>query len=187
MKLLPLAVLVLSVACSRPAPSLKSGTADQPRDSTVPEVPLPTLDTPVATDTAIGACVVALQSPSEHDRAIIEALRHAYGLERELYQRVDSITTWDQVYEHYRRGFGEQLAQQFADYSWEAPTGRLRATHMATVVPDSVGVIELKQSEALVAWISPSDFRLQWELPRCILDRLERQDEHWVIVQRDQQ
>jgi hypothetical protein len=145
------------------------------------------VDTPVATDTAIGACAVVLQIPSERHREIIEALRYAYSLERELYERGDSVTTWDQVYEHYRRGFAEQLARQFADYSWEAPAARLRATHMATVVPDSVGVIELRQREALVAWIAPSEFRLQWELPRCILDRLERHDERWIIVQRDQQ
>jgi hypothetical protein len=150
----------------------------------IPEPAPAALDTSITADTAIGDCTVALHPPRERERLVIDALRLAYGLEQALYQRADSVTSWDQVYAHYRRGFSEPLARRLADYSWEAESGTLRATDAAMAVPDSVGVLQLERKEALVAWIPRNDFRQRWELPRCIVDRLERQDDHWVVVER---
>ena len=131
-------------------------------------------------DTIVGRCSVALEAPSERQREVIEALRAAYGLESSLMSRGSGDTiSRAEVYAHYRTGFGEELAQELTDYSWQSQ--RLRETDPALAVPDTVGVIELKHDRALVAWIPPTSFRRQWGAPRCLVDRLVREEGRWVI------
>jgi hypothetical protein len=154
-----------------PAPVTDSSTFPPPPSETVT----------AGSDTALGHCVTALRPPADREQAVITAVRTAYGLEGDLYRRSDSITSWDQVYSHYRSGFGEQLARQLAEYSWDSTSGMLRPTHSATVVPDSVGVLKLKADEALVAWIPPTALRQSWGLPRCVVDRAVREGGRWVV------
>ena len=147
----------------------------------VAETPAPVADTTPALDTLIGRCAVVFGTPSAEQQEVIAALRAAYRLEDVLlfqHGTVDSISR-EEVFAHYRQGFGEQLAQQLTDYSWEL--SRLRATERALVVPDSVGVIELKRDRALVGWIPPTMFRMQWGAPRCSVDRMIREDGRWII------
>ena len=137
-------------------------------------------------DTALGRCGVALQAPSADQQEVIDALKTAYGLEGVLFQRAGSDTiSREQVYAHYRQGFSVELAQQLADYSWQPDSHMLRATDRALTVPDSVGVLELKQDRALVAWIPPTTFRKQWGAPRCLVDRLVREDARWIVEARE--
>ena len=116
---------------------------------------------------------------------MIDALKRAFGLEAALFEQhratFDSVSR-EEVYAHYRTGFSEQLAQQLTDYSWQA--GGLRAADRALAVPDSVGVLELKAAQAQVAWITPSDFRIQWSVPRCEVDRTVREDGRWIVQAR---
>lgn len=84
-----------------------------------PEPSTVAVDTSLAADTVIGDCAVALHPPRDQERPVIDALKAAYGLERNLYKRADSVTSWDQVYSYYRRGFSEELARDLADYSWQ--------------------------------------------------------------------
>jgi hypothetical protein len=135
-------------------------------------------------DTVLGRCAAVLETPSAEEQEVIDALKAAYALEGVLFQHgiLDTISR-DEVYAHYRRGFGEGLAQQLADYSWEGD--RLRATERALTVPDSAGVVEFKRDRALVAWIPPTAFRAQWGAPRCFVDRLVREDGRWIVQARE--
>ena len=99
------ALLALGAACSRPSPDPKTPLAVDTLRPTMPEPSTPPVGTPFIADTAIGDCAVALRPPSEEQRAVIDALRRAYGLESALYRRTDSLTSWEQVYSHYRNGF----------------------------------------------------------------------------------
>jgi len=143
--------------------------------------------TPAPLDTTLGKCAIALQPPSQQQREVIEALREAYGLEGSLIERLGAFDTIsrDDVYAHYRRGFGDQLARELTDYSWQPEIHRVRATDRALTVPDSVGVLELKSDRALVGWIPPTTFRRQWGAPRCLIDRLVREDGRWIIQGRE--
>ncbi len=137
-------------------------------------------------DTAVGRCGVAFQMPTDQQKEVIDALRAAYGLEAVLMNRstFDTISR-EEVYAHYRKGFGEQLATQLTDYSWHPQTHNIRATDPALTVPDTVGVLELSQDRASVAWIPSTDFRRQWNAPRCFVDRLERENGQWIVQARE--
>jgi len=142
---------------------------------------------PAPSDTTLGKCAVALQAPSKQQEDVTKALRAAYGLEGSLIDRLgafDTITRED-VYAHYRQGFGDQLASELTDYSWQPEEKRVRATDRALTVPDSVGVLELESDRALVAWIPPTSFRRQWGAPRCLIDRLVREEGRWIIQGRE--
>jgi hypothetical protein len=133
-------------------------------------------------DTVLGRCSVALQAPPAEQQDVIDALKAAYGLEAALLQRGSSDTiAREAVYAHYRQGFGERLAQQLTNYSWQAESHMLRATDRALTIPDSVGVLELKEDRARVAWIPPTTFRAQWGAPRCVVDQLVRDGGRWII------
>ena len=145
-------------------------------------------DTTLASlDTTLGRCAVALPGHSQQQQELIDALKASYGLEGTLIDSlgpVDKISK-DDVYAHYRRGFGDQLALELTEYSWQPETQQVRATDRALAVPDSVGVLELKSDRALVAWIPPTTFRRQWGAPRCLVDRLVREDGRWIVQGRE--
>jgi hypothetical protein len=180
-----LGCVALSAGCSEAPPQRQ---ASLPPPSVAPiawDTASPVIDTNAASlDTALGQCSVALQAPSGEQQEVIGALKAAYGLEDALFQRgtLDSITR-EEVYHHYRQGFEERLAQQLADYSWEAE--HLRPAERALTIPDSVGVLELKEDQAVVAWIPPTAFRAQWGGPRCVVDRLVREGGRWIVQARD--
>lgn len=172
--------------------------APHPNPPAVPQPPLvasqpveslsPAIDTtPAPLDTTLGRCTVALEAHSPKQQEVIEALRASYGLEGDLIKRVGPSGTIskDEVYAHYRQGFGDQLARELTEYSWQAEIQEVRATDRALAVPDSVGVLELKSDRALVAWIPPTAFRRQWGAPRCMIDRLVREDGRWIIQGRE--
>jgi len=179
--------LAVASACSDARPQkqafqLPPGSTPTIRDT----VASATESTAAPIDTALGRCGVALQAPSADQQEVIDGLRTAYGLEGVLFQRAGSDTiSREQVYAHYRQGFSVELAQQLADYSWQPESRMLRATDRALTVPDSVGVLELKQDRALVAWIPPTTFRQQWGAPRCLVDRLVREDGRWIVEARE--
>ena len=179
--------LAVASACSDARPQkqafqLPPGSTPTIRDT----VASATESTAAPMDTGLGRCGVALQAPSADQQEVIDAVRTAYGLEGVLFQRAGSDTiSREQVYAHYRQGFSVELAQQLADYSWQPESHMLRATDRALTVPDSVGVLELKQDRALVAWIPPTTFRQQWGAPRCLVDRLVREDGRWIVEARE--
>lgn len=144
--------------------------------------------TPAPLDTTLGKCTVALEAQSPKQQEVIEALRASYGLEGDLIKRVgpSGRISKEEVHTHYRQGFGDQLARDLTEYSWQAEIQQVRATDLALAVPDSVGVVELRSERALVAWIPPTAFRRQWGAPRCLIDRLVREDGRWIIQGREQ-
>jgi hypothetical protein len=182
-----LGALAVSSACSDGArqehapvhlPALRSNVTD----TTLPAIDTAHAAAAVPGDTALGRCSVALQVPSGEQREVIDALKAAYGLEGTLLQQyaVAGTISRAEVYAHYRQGFSEALAQQLTDYSWP-----LRETERALTIPDSVGVLELTPDHALVSWIPPTAFRIQWGAGRCIVDRLVREDSRWIVQGRE--
>jgi len=178
-----LVAIGLFLACSEAPPrkpAAESAAAIAPVPSDTLSSILDTTAEPL--DTTLGRCSVALGTPSQEQQQVIEALRAAYELEGSLitHGSVDTISR-EEVYAHYRTGFGEQLAQELTSYSWQDADHRLRSTDRALAVPETVGVLELKQDRALVDWIPPTSFRRQWGAPRCLIDRLIRENGRWII------
>ena len=180
-----LGLLAVAPACSKaPPPHRQASRPSFAVPIVADTVSAAIEDTAPLVDTVLGRCAVALEPPSAEHQEVVDALKTAYGLEDVLFQHgiLDTISR-EEVYAHYRRGFGEDLAQALTDYSWESD--RIRATERAMTVPDSVGVLDLKQDRALVAWIPPTAFRTQWGAPRCLVDRLVRENGRWIVQARE--
>jgi hypothetical protein len=132
-----------------------------------------------AADTALGRCAVALEPPSSDEREVITALRAAYGLEADVFHQARARTlTREEVYAHYRQGFGETLAERLTQYSWDDTTDEMEN---ALTIPDSVGVLSLANRQALLAWIPSTRFREQWGVGRCVVDRMVRENGRWIV------
>ena len=180
-----LGALAVSSACSDGARQEHAPVHLPGLRSNVTDTALPAIDTAAAAaavpaDTALGRCSVALQVPSGEQREVIDALKAAYGLEGTLVQRGTAPITRAEVYAHYRQGFSDALAKELTDYSWDGGGG-LRETERALTIPESVGVVELTQDRALVAWIPPTALRERWGAGRCVVDRLVREDGRWIV------
>jgi hypothetical protein len=53
---------------------------------------------------------------SSKDREIVQAIQHAYGLEKAMWKREKSIKSKDDVVNIFREGFCGEKAQELADY-----------------------------------------------------------------------
>ena len=179
--------LCVSSACSDARPQKEASLPPPPATPIARDTVSSAIDTTDAPlDTTLGRCGVVLQAPSAEQRVVIEALKAAYGLEGALFQRGASDTiSREEVYAHYRQGFSGELAQQLTDYSWQPESRMLRATERALTIPDSVGVLELSQNHARLAWIPPTTFRRQWGAPRCLVDPLVREEGRWIVQTRE--
>jgi len=181
-------LISLASACSEAPPQRETPPPPPATTLIAADTPSLTIDTTAASqDTALGRCDVVLRAPTVEQEEVIRALRAAYGLEGSLYQAhrgfPDTVTR-EEVFAHYRQGFGRELAEDLTNYSWGPETPGLRPTERALAVPDSVGVLDFRREHALVAWIPPTAFRQQWGVPRCLVDRMVREDGRWIIQAR---
>jgi hypothetical protein len=126
-------------------------------------------------------CFASQQTPLESE--IIAAVLEAYSLEDQLYAAPGQYTSWDDVYRHYRQGFSEEIAGNLADYSWRQEGGVLRETEKVMQVPGGVVVLELSDTHAVVAYPTTDVMLELWGAGKFTLDRLQLEDDHWVIVE----
>jgi hypothetical protein len=133
---------------------------------------------------ALVVCITACAKKKQSSEAeIAAAVKYACGLETELFANSARIKSHDDVYRHYRRGFGEKMAHRLADYSWLEEAQTLRPGDITMEPPDTVVVIEMSADEAVVAYHTPLSLQEIWDREPYSIDRLRREDDHWVIVE----
>jgi hypothetical protein len=126
-------------------------------------------------------CTVSQDVPLESE--IISSVKQAYSLEDQLFAAPDHYTSWDDVYRHYRQGFCEEIARRLADYSWWPEGNYLREGDKVMAVPDSIVVLEVGGTHAVVTYPSPELMKVLWGSKEYTVDRLQREGDHWVIVE----
>lgn len=116
---------------------------------------------------------------SKQNQEIIQAVKEAYNLEKQLYDHPDHYKNREQVYEHYRMGFCKNLAENLTNYSW---SGSEILNHEKSIMPpDSVNIISIADSMAEVYYAIPSDLQTLWELKKYAIDTLKKENGHWKI------
>ncbi len=126
-------------------------------------------------------CVAGYQTPLETE--IIAAVKQAYSLEEQLFAAREQYTSWEDVYRHYRRGFGEEIARRLADYSWWPEGDELRGGDRSMAVPDTVLLLEVSDAYAVVVHPTPDWLQELWGRDKYTVDRLQRDNDRWVIVE----
>jgi hypothetical protein len=124
--------------------------------------------------------VAAYQSSLESE--IVAAVKQAYSLEERLFAERDRYSSWEDVYHHYRQGFGEEIARRLADYSWWPEGNGLRDGDRSMAVPATVVVLEASDTLAVAVHPTPVVLQELWGLKRYTVDRLQREHARWVIV-----
>ncbi|MHC4088874.1 MAG: hypothetical protein ACYSVY_01090 [Planctomycetota bacterium] len=116
------------------------------------------------------------------DADVIAAVKRANALEEQLFAAPDKYSSWDDVYRHYRQGYGEEIARRLADYWWWPEGNGVRPGDRTMAVPDTVIVLQLTDTYAVVAYPHPDWLQEAWGLEKYTVDRLDREGDHWVIV-----
>jgi hypothetical protein len=111
---------------------------------------------------------------------VVEAVKHAYSLEKRMWDNAAEFKTREQVYEHFRQGFSAEIAERLTNHSWSGQS--LRPGDYATQEPDRVVVIDIQDSKATVYYETTSCFRDIWGVEKYSLDKLTREGAHWVIT-----
>jgi hypothetical protein len=116
-------------------------------------------------------------APDDEVRAVIDAVRFAYGLEAEYWRDPSAFSSYEQLYAHYRQGFSPELAAAMASHTLTSNGDP------ATWVPKRVQVAELSTTKALVWFITPAEFGKAgfWGLEDYMLLRLRRDGGRWVV------
>jgi hypothetical protein len=117
------------------------------------------------------------------DRELIQMLRAAYHLERELYDSTRSFANRDAVLAHYRLGFSESVAQRLTDYSWSSDSSILRCCREAIMVaPDTAAVVSKTASAAAVVYVTPSFLQDRWGFGPYGEDELKMCNGRWLVA-----
>ena len=134
------------------------------------------------------ACGPAEQAPAssaiplDSPAAVVAAVRFATSLEDSLVAERPQFRSREEVYRHFRRGFGEDIAGRLTDHVWDAQSGRVAGTEMVLEVPDTVVVLRLEGGEAEVAYPTPPT-TLEWGGKPYTIDRLRLEGARWLIVE----
>ena len=112
---------------------------------------------------------------------IIKAVKFAYGLEKDLKDHASEFHTREQVLEHFKQGFGIDLANSLTDYSWSGHEVHIEDKTMAP--PDSITVLSKSEDSAVVYYPVPNDLRALWGLKKYAIDNLRKMDGQWKIFE----
>lgn len=116
-------------------------------------------------------------------KEIINAVIFAYSLENSLFSDIIKISSRNDVYEHYRQGFSEEIANNLTDYSWSTRTNELIATEKATDIPKQVQVLKIKRDTAVVYYLIPEGIKTLWNVDeKYAIDYLKKENGRWIIV-----
>lgn len=116
----------------------------------------------------------------ERDQAEVKsAVKTAFGLEQQLWDHKANFRTRKQVYNHYRQGFSDELAESLTSYTWSE--GELRATEKTMEIPDTVHIISISKEKATVYYKTPEDLRTIWQLKSYTINYLRREENRWII------
>jgi hypothetical protein len=121
------------------------------------------------------------EAPLSRDSDVVAAVRFAYGLEASLYASVSNFSTWDDVYQHIKRGWVDSLARNLADYYWWSEGSALRMTESVLQVPGQVFVLQHDTGFASV-WFNTPPILLEGSPPYTRV-RLGREDDRWVVTE----
>jgi hypothetical protein len=125
------------------------------------------------------------QSQKEIDKKkkdeVSQAVKFSFSLEQKLWDNESAFKTRKQVYQHFRKGFSDELAESLTSYSWT--DGGLRATEKTMEPPDTVHVLTVSDSEATVYYRIPTELRQIWQLKKYSIDHLRLDNGRWIIIE----
>jgi hypothetical protein len=108
----------------------------------------------------------------ETEEDIVAAVRFAYSLEEELWEREGKIDEKEDVVTFFRKGFSEKLARDYADYIWMDERGKngtryrmLRASEPVLIPPEKMTVVGIEEDRAtvLLEYEESTEGPLTWE------------------------
>jgi hypothetical protein len=124
----------------------------------------------------------SLQLVEHVEKDIIDAANLAFGLETELHAQRDKMRSRDDVYEHFRQGFGSGLAGRYVDYWWSLERDSLFVDWPQQNVVTSLRLLRLVGDTAIVAGnISVDPYRYEDTRP-FIVAYLVHESDRWVIM-----
>lgn len=121
------------------------------------------------------------ESPSQSE--IIAAVKYALSLERRLFVHRSAFNSRDQVYTHYRKGFGPEIASRLTEYSWAGGEKGLRTGERSMEVPKRVEVSKIDTDEAIAFYETPEWIREMRETKKFTVVTLKKEKGRWVIVE----
>lgn len=128
----------------------------------------------------ISGCSNSKNQPEQKQNLeIIKAVKFAYGLEKDLRDHASEFHTREQVLEHFKKGFGIDLANSLTDYSWSGHEVQIEDKTMSP--PDSITVLSKSEDSAKVYYPVPADLRAIWGLKKYAIDNLRKVDGNWKI------
>ncbi|UMZ74697.1 hypothetical protein [Natranaerofaba carboxydovora] len=116
------------------------------------------------------------------DEELVEALEYAYDLESKVAEK--SPESGEEVYEIFRTGWDEDYAEFLTEDIWSEEMGGIVPRGNIFVGVHDVEVLEKGSSEAVVTYRTYSGHGAK-EADLVMETRLERQDDNWVIIDRE--
>lgn len=116
------------------------------------------------------------------ESAIVSAVKYALSLEKRLLDHGSEFRSKEQVYQHYRKGFGREMAKKLADYSWASDEIGLRATERTMEVPQIVEVARIHREEAIAFFSTALWMREMRGSKRFTVVTLKKEKGRWVVM-----
>ncbi len=114
---------------------------------------------------------------------IVVAVKYALSLEERLFDHGLAFKSKKQVYEHYRQGFGTEIAKRLTEYSWAGSGHGLRPGTRTMEPPKKVEVSQIDDDEAIVFYKTPKWIREMWGTEKFTVVKLKKEEGRWVIVE----
>jgi hypothetical protein len=115
---------------------------------------------------------------------IIEAVVFAASLDERLWEKEGQFNSKQEVFEHYKQGFTDNLAEMFTEYWWWDMKGKLLPGDPLLAPPEEVVVGKFSDDKAEAYYKTPEVLRDPdtWGLEPFIYVELERQEDRWIVV-----
>lgn len=116
-------------------------------------------------------------------REVVMAVKYALSLEKRLFAQGSAFKSEKQVYQHYRQGFGPDIAERLAEYSWAGGEMGLKPGDPTMEPPKTVEVSQINANKALAFYKTPKWQREVWGTEKFTVVKLKKEKGRWVIME----
>ncbi len=114
---------------------------------------------------------------------VAKAVKYSLSLEKRLFDHTSAFKSKEQVYKHYRQGFGPKMAKRLTEYSWAGGDVGLRPGDPSMESPKKVEVSQINSSKAVAYYKTQEWIREVWGREKFTLVKLKREKDRWVVVE----
>jgi hypothetical protein len=112
---------------------------------------------------------------------VVTAVKYALSLEKQLFAHGSAFKSKKQVYQHYRQGFGPNIAKKLTEYSWSGGEMGLKPGDPTIEPPKIVEVSQINANKAVAYYKTPKWQREVWGTEKFTVVKLKREKGRWVI------